>query len=95
MIIKMRAEATKAEIDHIVERIEECGYQAHIVRGTERTIIGAIGSHARRSELEALRAARGVEEVIPISHPFKLVSRELRQFGTVVEVGRSELEVRS
>jgi 3-deoxy-7-phosphoheptulonate synthase len=95
MIIKMRAEATKDEIDHVVERIEECGYQAHVIRGTERTIIGAIGNHTHGNELEALRAARGVEEVIPILHPFKLVSRELRQFGTVVEVGKVRIGVGS
>jgi 3-deoxy-7-phosphoheptulonate synthase len=91
MIIKMRAEATKDEISHIVERIEECGYKAHIIHGTERTIIGAIGNHGHGSELEALCAARGVEEVIPILHPFKLVGRELQKQGTIVEVGKVKI----
>src|SRR6185295_16215330 len=75
MIVNMSANATPDEIDHIIERIKECGFQAHVVRGEERTIIGAIGSSGRRSEIEALRAAPGVAEVIQISHPFKLVSR--------------------
>jgi 3-deoxy-7-phosphoheptulonate synthase len=86
MIVNMANNATPDEINHIIERIKECGFQAHVVKGAERTIIGAIGSNGRRSEIEALRAAPGVEEVIQISHPFKLVSRQLRQAGTVVDV---------
>jgi 3-deoxy-7-phosphoheptulonate synthase len=86
MIVNMSNNATSDQINHIIERIKECGFQAHVVQGAERTIIGAIGSNGRRSEIEALRAAPGVEEVIQISHPFKLVSRQLRQTGTVVDV---------
>jgi 3-deoxy-7-phosphoheptulonate synthase len=86
MIVNMSTNATPDEIDHIIERIKECGFQAHVVQGAERTIIGAIGSNGRRSEIEALRAAPGVDEVIQISHPFKLVSRQLRQARTVVDV---------
>ncbi|HET6853074.1 MAG TPA: 3-deoxy-7-phosphoheptulonate synthase [Pyrinomonadaceae bacterium] len=86
MIVNMQNNATPDEISHIVERIKECGFQAHVVEGAERTIIGAIGSSGRRSEIEALRAAPGVADVIQISHPFKLVSRQLRQTRTVVDV---------
>ena len=86
MIVNMANNATPDEINHIIDRIKECGFQAHVVQGAERTIIGAIGSNGRRSEIEALRAAPGVAEVIQISHPFKLVSRQLRQARTVVDV---------
>src|SRR5258705_5094960 len=86
MIVNMSNNATAEEINHVIERIKECGFQAHVVHGEERTIIGAIGSSGRRSEIEALRAAPGVAEVIQISHPFKLVSRQLRQARTVVDV---------
>jgi 3-deoxy-7-phosphoheptulonate synthase len=82
----MSSTATAEEISHVIERIKECGYQAHVIQGAERTVIGAIGSNGRRSEIEALRAAPGVEEVIEIAHPFKLVSRQLRQLRTVVDV---------
>ena len=98
MIVNMLSTATPDEINHIIDRIKECGFQAHVVKGEERTIIGAIGSSGRRSEIEALRAAPGVAEVIQISHPFKLVSRQLRQARTVVDVrgtkiGNGELVV--
>src|SRR4026209_383127 len=87
MIVNMLNNATPDEINHIIERIKECGFQAHVVAGAERTIIGAIGNSGRRSEIEALRAAPGVAEVIQISHPFKLVSRQLRQTRTAVGGG--------
>ncbi len=87
MILKMSIEATDAQIAHIVQRIKECGYQAHLIRGVERTVIGVIGNSKEHwNELEALQAAPGVEEIIPVAHPFKLVSREFRSERTVVSV---------
>jgi 3-deoxy-7-phosphoheptulonate synthase len=82
----MSSAATTEEINHIAERIRECGYQAHIIQGAERTVIGAVGSNGRRAEIEALSAAPGVADVIQITHPFKLVSRQLKPQGTVVSV---------
>jgi len=87
MLVNMKRSATPEEINHVIDRIKECGFQAHVVQGEERTIIGAVGSSGRRSEIEALRAAPGVAEVIQISHPFKLVSRQLREACTIVDVG--------
>jgi 3-deoxy-7-phosphoheptulonate synthase len=86
MIVNMSSSATAEQISHVVERIHECGYQAHLIQGAERTVIGAVGSDGRRAELEALRAAPGVQDVIQIAHPFKLVSRQLQQRRTVVDV---------
>ena len=86
MIVNMSREATEEQIEHVIERIKECGYQAHVIRGAERTVIGAVGSGGRRAELEALQAAPGVEELVPISQPFKLVSRNCTE-RTVVDVG--------
>jgi len=87
MIVNMSASATEEEINHVVERIKECGYQPHLIRGVERTVIGSVGKNrGRRSELEALRVAPGVEDIIPISQPFTLVSRELQPQRTVVRV---------
>jgi 3-deoxy-7-phosphoheptulonate synthase len=86
MIVNISTTATAKEINHVIERVKECGYQAHVIQGAERTVIGAVGNNGRRAELEALRAAPGVQEVIQITHPFKLVSRQLRQRCTVVDV---------
>jgi 3-deoxy-7-phosphoheptulonate synthase len=86
MIVNMASSATPEQINHVIDRIRECGFQAHVIQGEERTVIGAVGNSNRRSEIEALRAAPGVAEVIQIAHPFKLVSRQLRQARTVVDV---------
>ena len=83
MIVNMFGDATKEQIDHVVERIKECGFQAHLIHGEERTVIGIVGnSNKHRPELEALRAAPGVEELVPISHPFKLAARSCRPEGS-------------
>jgi 3-deoxy-7-phosphoheptulonate synthase len=89
MIINMAANATKEQIDHVVERIKECGYQAHLIQGEERTVIGLVGkSDHHRSQLEALRAAPGVDEIIPIANSFKLASRSVRPEGSIVDLGK-------
>ena len=90
MIVNMSRNATEEQIEHVIERIKECGYQAHVIRGAERTVIGAVGSGGRRAELEALQAAPGVEELVPISQPFKLVSRQLLQGAHGRERGRRD-----
>jgi 3-deoxy-7-phosphoheptulonate synthase len=81
----MRDGASEQEIHHIVARIREAGYQAHVTRGTERTIVAAVGS-GRRHEIEALQAAPGVDNVVPIAQPYKLVSRQVRPEGSVFDV---------
>jgi 3-deoxy-7-phosphoheptulonate synthase len=89
MIFNMRSEATEEEINHIVLRIKECGYEAHLIRGKERTVIGVVGnSGTHRSELEALSSAPGVEDIVKISHPFKLAARSVRPEGTLIELGK-------
>jgi 3-deoxy-7-phosphoheptulonate synthase len=89
MIINMAVNATEGQIDHVVKRIQECGFQAHLSRGEERAVIGVVGkSEKHRGELEALQAAPGVEEIIRITHPFKLASRNFRPEGSVVDLGK-------
>jgi 3-deoxy-7-phosphoheptulonate synthase len=89
MIVNMAGTATEEEINHVVARIKEYGFQAHLIRGEERTVIGIVGnSDKHRSELEALRAAPGVEELIPIAHSFKLASRKCRPEGSVLDLGK-------
>src|SRR5512146_1398050 len=87
MIINMRERATDAEIQHVIDRVNEAGYKAHVTYGEERTIVAAVGSGGRRHELEALAAAPGVSTVVPIAQPFKLVSRQVKPSRSVVNVG--------
>jgi 3-deoxy-7-phosphoheptulonate synthase len=87
MIVNMKDTATAEEIEHVIERVREAGYQAHVTNGVLRTIIAAVGSNGRRHELEALEAAPGVDNVVAIAQPYKLVSRQVKPEGSVVEVG--------
>jgi 3-deoxy-7-phosphoheptulonate synthase len=86
MIVNMSEKATEQEIAHIIERIREAGYQPHVTRGVERTIVAAVGN-GRRHEIEALQVAPGVDNVVAIAQPFKLVSRQVKPERTVVNVG--------
>jgi 3-deoxy-7-phosphoheptulonate synthase len=79
--------ATPEQIEHVIQRIREAGFQPHVTRGTERTIVAAVGSGGRRHEIEALCVAPGVDNVVPIAQPFKLVSRQFLPQPSIVEVG--------
>jgi 3-deoxy-7-phosphoheptulonate synthase len=86
MIIVLRPHSTPQQIDHILERIQELGFRAHLSRGELRTIIGVIGDE-NKLQAEPLSALPGVEQVLPILKPFKLASREFHGEDSVVQVG--------
>ena len=86
MIVNMSDSATEEQIEHIIQRVREAGFQPHVTRGTERTIVAAVGSGGRRHEIEALSVAPGVDNVVAIAQPFKLVSRQARPQLSVVDV---------
>ncbi|NJD68534.1 MAG: 3-deoxy-7-phosphoheptulonate synthase [candidate division NC10 bacterium] len=85
MIIILKPEATEAEIALVVKKIESFGLAAHISKGTERPIVGAIGDERVLQE-GPLEAFPFVEEVLPILKPYKLASREFKPGGSVVNV---------
>jgi 3-deoxy-7-phosphoheptulonate synthase len=86
VIIVLSPEASTDDIDHVVARIEESGRQAHISEGTERTIIGVIGPDdpALQDMFETLPH---VESVHRVTKPYRLVSRDFRPSGTVIDAG--------
>lgn len=87
MIISMKPGASREQIDHICDKIRSYGYIAHPIYGETRTVIGAVGTGNNRSALQALEGAPGVESVVAIRQPFKLVGRELKQEKTTIPVG--------
>src|SRR3972149_6350052 len=89
MIIVLKREATDAEIDHVVEKIKSLGLAVHKSKGKERTIIGAIGDEAVLTSLP-LDALPGVESVMPILKPYKLVSKEFKS-ETIINVDGREI----
>jgi len=87
MIIVMKKGATKEQIEHVFDRIRELGYTPHPIYGVERTVIGAIGDERGKAQLQSLEVIPGVERVVPILQPFKLVGKELKSEPTVIDVG--------
>src|SRR6266568_3463487 len=85
LLIVMSGHATPEEVEHVVERLAEAGAHAHVTPGREATVIGAIGERELLAALP-LEGYPGVEQVLPILKPYKLVSRELSPDPTVIEV---------
>lgn len=85
MIIVLKPGATEKEISHIVEKIGELGLTPHISKGEERTIIGVIGDE-RVLQNQPLTIYPGVEKVLPILAPYKLVSREFKKENSLVNI---------
>ncbi len=83
----MKPGASSEQIEHVCEKIRSCGYVAHPIFGETRTVIGAVGNGNNRMALQSLEGAPGVESVVPIRNPFKLVGRELKPDKTSVAVG--------
>ncbi len=87
MMIVMQDTASEDQIAHIIGRIEDAGARAHVVRGEFMTVIGAIGDDRELVASMALEGEPGVEKVLPILKPFKLVSREFHREDRVLEIG--------
>jgi 3-deoxy-7-phosphoheptulonate synthase len=85
MIIIMNSETTDPQIDAVVERLKTMGLGANVSRGIERTVIGAIGDEAK-ADKEVLQALPGVEDVIRVMKPYKIVARSYHKEDTVVDI---------
>jgi 3-deoxy-7-phosphoheptulonate synthase len=85
MIVVMEPNATDEKIDGVAQRVTELGLKAHVIRGTERTVIAAVGDE-RKIKIESFERFPGVSEVLPILAPYKMASKELRKEPTQVVV---------
>lgn len=87
MIIVLKPDASSEQINHIIEKVKVLGLVPHVSKGSERTIIGVIGPEdiLRVTPLEAFG---GVENVIPVLAPFRLVSREFKKEDSVIDLGK-------
>lgn len=85
MIVVMEKNATKDQIEHMTLRVQELGLKAHVIHGTERTVIAAVGDERGKNK-ESLESGPGVSEVVPILAPYKVASRELKPEPTQIQV---------
>jgi 3-deoxy-7-phosphoheptulonate synthase len=85
MLVVMQAHATDEQVRAVCERIEALGYKAHPIPGSVRSAIGITGNTGI-VDLGALESMAGVAECIPVSKPYKLVSREIKPENSVIRV---------
>jgi len=87
MVIVMHAGASEDQIQRVVDRLVEIGFDVHRSTGATHTVLGAVGLPADYDPRD-IELLEGVREVVPITQPYKLASRAFRPEGTVVDVGR-------
>ncbi len=90
MLIVMQPNATDEEVEGVVRRLAAVGAEAHVSRGRYRTVIGAIGDDNEIARLP-LEALDGVERVVPVLKPYKIVARESQDGPTVVSIGGAKV----
>ncbi len=90
MLVVMKPHATQPEIDAVVEKIRSLGLTSHAIPGAQRVAIGITGN---RGALDPglFDTMPGVADAIRVSNPFKLVSREVKEEDTVLDVGGVKL----
>jgi len=86
MIIVMSPSATKEQINHVEQKLLSLGFKTHPIYGEIKTVIGAIGDK-RLLDTQAITSMPGVENIVPIMKPYKLVGKELKSTKTVIHVG--------
>ncbi len=87
MIIVMKRNASEQEINHMIEHVESLKLKPTVLRGTERTVIAAIGDERIAGSIGSLESSPGVDSVMPVLAPYKLASIETKAERTVVEAG--------
>src|SRR5947209_2523155 len=85
MIVVMRQGASQRQVDSVIEHIEHLDLRSHVIVGTERTVIAALGEK-RDGAKQALETGDGVEKVVPILAPYKMASTEVKKEPTCVSV---------
>lgn len=85
MIVVMKRGVTNAAVQEMVQQVEQMGLKAHVIYGTDRTVIAAIGDK-RNIDKDALASFQDVEKVVPILAPYKVASKETKPEPTVVKV---------
>lgn len=85
MIIVMSNEATEAQVDNVVKKIRDAGLDVNVSRGTERTVIGAIGDE-RKLDPVSFDSMPGVVQSMHVVKPYKIVAREWHKDDTVIDI---------
>ncbi|MCH7812477.1 MAG: 3-deoxy-7-phosphoheptulonate synthase [Planctomycetes bacterium] len=88
MIVVMKPGCTDAQVEHVAVLLRELGLKDHVIVGTDRTVVAAIGDK-REVDLSAIENAPMVDRLVPILAPYKVVSREVKRDRSVIPLGSS------
>lgn len=88
MIVVMQSGASQSQVDHVVALVREYELQDHVIVGTDRTVIAAIGDK-RNVDKSAIENAPGVDKIVPILAPYKVASREVRAEPSVIPLSKN------
>jgi 3-deoxy-7-phosphoheptulonate synthase len=83
MIVVMKSDATKQQVEHVAQLVREMGLKDHVIVGTERTVVAVIGDD-RMKDRSVLETVEGVDKVVPILAPYKMASREVKKERSIV-----------
>lgn len=86
MIVVLKPNISKKDERAVLKEIKKLGYRPHVMRGVERTVIGAIGDERSNPNLESLMTWPQVERVMPVQKRYKLVSREAHRANSTITV---------
>jgi len=92
MIVVMSPNSTKAQLDHVVQMVEEMGLSTHLIFGTNRTVVAAVGDK-RMLDKGAVENAPGVEKIVPILAPYKVASREVKREDSAIELHPNQVKI--
>lgn len=92
MIVVMKPGCTPADVQHVVDLVRQLGLRDHVIVGTDRTVIAAIGDK-RTVDKGAIESAPMVDRVVPILAPYKVASREVKREPSVIRIGPSGAEI--
>src|SRR5579862_976844 len=90
MLVVMKLDAPRSDIERVIQKINDLGYAAHEIPGDHRMAIGITGNKGKL-EPETFLNLPGVLEAIPVSKPFKLVSRDVKHENSVISVGNEKI----
>lgn len=90
MIVVMKIGAEQEQLDRVISLADELGFSPHIIEGKERNVVGLVGVAGQRDKLSVIGDLPGVDNIVPISKPYKLASREVKQETSIINVSGVE-----
>src|SRR6056297_1438244 len=91
MIIIMKNNSEEKDVEKVVSRVKELGYETHLSQGKNKTIIGIIGDFDREELIESLAAYPEIDRMVPIQEPYKLAGKSFKQDKTVIQIDDIEI----